>query len=53
VLEQGEKIFGALPPMMLPFTWWQTEIMNTAKAEIADLDPSGPKVLRLKDFVIA
>ena len=53
VMEQGERIFGALPPMMLPFTWWQTEIINTAKAEIADLDPSGPNVLRLKDFVIA
>ena len=53
VIEQGERIFAALPPLMQPFLWWQTDIMNTAKAEIADLNPGGPKVLRLKDFAIA
>jgi hypothetical protein len=53
VIEQGERIFNALPAVMEPYLWWQTDIMNTAKAEIADLDPAGPKVLRLKDFAIA
>lgn len=53
VIEQGERIFRALSPVMKPYIWWQTDIMNTAKAEIADLDPGGPKVLRLKDYAIA
>lgn len=53
VFEQGQRIFDALPPGIEPYLWWQIDIMNTAKAEIANLDPTGPKVLRLKDFVIA
>ena len=53
VIEQGERIFATLPPDMQPFTWWQIEIMDTAKAEIADLDPCGPKVLRLREFALA
>jgi len=53
VIEQGERIFAALPPLMQPFIWWQAEIVNKAKAEIADLDPGGLNVLRLKEFAIA
>jgi len=53
VIEQGERIFATLPQLMQPFIWWQAEIVNKAKAEIADLDPGGLNVLRLKEFAIA
>lgn len=53
LIDQGERIMAALPQVMQPFTWWQKDVINTAKAEIDDLDPTGPKVLRLKEFAIA